>query len=177
MKAGRSEIRVVGTQFAVRQEADRVEVIVREGVVDVLPDVTRPMGDAAVPMTVSLSPGKRLQFAAASSRLDVSAVNAERATEWRSGVIRFEAATLEQMVDEMNRYVAKPLVIEDESLRALEVSGRFRVGDTQGLLFALRERFAIEAVEDRDSIQLRATPSPLGEGREEGAAPPTIVGR
>ena len=79
-------------------------------------------------------------------------------------MIRFEAATLEQMVGEMNRYVAKPLVIEDEPLRALEVSGRFRVGDTQGLLFALRERFAIEAVEDHDRIQLRPSPSPSGEG-------------
>jgi transmembrane sensor len=87
----------------------------------------------------------------------VASVDAERATEWRNGVVRFEGTTLEQMVVEMNRYVAKPLVLEDESLRSLEVSGRFRVGDTPGFLYALRERFGVTATEAGGVIRLTAS--------------------
>jgi transmembrane sensor len=154
VRAGSSEVRVVGTQFSVREDGGRLEVVVKEGKVDVIPDSVRTLGPE--PPKVELTPGKRLSYDNARNLVRIATVDADRSLTWRTGSLDFDAVTLDEALAEVNRYAAKPLVVVDDRLRDLRVSGRFRVGDTDAVLFALRERFGIEAAETGDRIALRA---------------------
>ncbi|HXN16385.1 MAG TPA: hypothetical protein VN878_08395 [Usitatibacter sp.] len=79
-----------------------------------------------------------------------------RATAWRSGILDIDTMTLEDVVLEVNRYVAIPFVIEDESVRGLQLSGRFRLEDTESIRFMLRERLNVESLPRNGVIALRA---------------------
>lgn len=57
---------------------------------------------------------------------------------------------------EVNRYVPAPFVIEDESIRRLKFSGRFRLGDSDAIRSMLRERMGIESEVRGESIARRA---------------------
>ena len=154
-----AEIQVVGTQFSVRTRPNNVEVIVKEGKVNVvraesLLSLAR-LVPTAVGSTVALVPGERLRLAERTPP-QVAAVDATRATAWRSGVLDIDAMTLEDVVAEVNRYVAMPFVIEDEAIRGLQLSGRFRLNDAENIRFMLRERLSVESVPREGLIALRA---------------------
>lgn len=150
---GNSEIRVVGTQFNVRRISGELEVVVREGKVNVIPDLTIAPGES-VPR-VELVSGSRLRVTTGDSQMSVAPVDAERLTAWRTGMIKFDAVPLEDVIEDVNRYADKPLVIANESLRRLPISGRFRVGDTESVQFMLRERINVEIIRESDRIVLR----------------------
>ena len=154
-----AEIRVVGTQFSVRTRPDAVEVIVKEGRVDVVRTekalTPARLISPAAEKTVGLVPDTHLRMALASPP-QVATVDANRATAWRSGILDIDAMTLEDVVAEVNRYVRTPFVIEDDSIRRLQLSGRFRLADTESIRFMLRERLGVESVPRGDSVALRA---------------------
>lgn len=155
VSTGQSEIRVVGTQFAVRQNKSVVEVIVREGKVEVVPDASRPSTADGAPVKVALAAGKRLQFEPKPGRLDIAAVDAERLTSWRHGSVEFDGSTLDEVIEEMNRHFDTPLVLDDEALRSHRISGRFRVGDSESFAASLAERFDLQQFRQANAIHLR----------------------
>lgn len=62
---------------------------------------------------------------------------------------------LEEAVEEVNRYAATPIAIEDPRLAAIRVSGGFKVGDTEAFLYALKKRFDVTIDRRPDRISLR----------------------
>jgi transmembrane sensor len=152
VKAGEVEVRVVGTEFSVRRKADDLEVVVREGQVDVL---STQRSNALEPARVELHAGKRLRINPAQGQVVVSSVDADRVTAWRNGSLEFDADTLSHVVTEVNRFSRKQLEIADPNLRDLQISGRFEIGDVEGLAFNLRERFGIRSDEISGRIVLR----------------------
>lgn len=154
VEVGSTEVRVVGTQFSVRQDGGKVEVVVREGVVDVVPEARKALGEAGE--RVELNRGNRLRYDGSQKLVRVAVVDPDRVLVWRAGMIEFEETTLDQAVAELNRYSTKPLSIGDDSLREVRFSGGFRVGDVQAVLFALKERFGIRVDDNRNSLVLRA---------------------
>jgi transmembrane sensor len=50
---------------------------------------------------------------------------------WRSGEIEFRGEPLEDVIAELNRYAATSMVIEDDSLKGLRVSGLFKVAQAE----------------------------------------------
>ena len=140
VQVGKLEVRVVGTQFSVRQGPERIEVVVKEGRVEVIPDVAMLAPETA--QRVELAPGNRLELAR--QTIKVAAVDLNRAMAWRSGEIEFRGETLEDVIAELNRYSETPMVIRDESLKGLRVSGLFKVSDSQSIRFMLRETLGVE---------------------------------
>lgn len=149
---GDSEVRVVGTKFSVHREPQRIDVVVTEGQVKVRPD-THSKGSQP---DMSLLPGQKLRLDEAGHQMTLSTVDAERLTAWRTGLIRFDATPLEEVIADVNRYTPREFVIDDPKLRAIRLSGNFRIGDTESVRFALRDGFAIEAREQDRRIFLRA---------------------
>jgi transmembrane sensor len=153
VRVGNSEVRVVGTQFNIRERSGEVEVVVREGRVNVVPD-SRIGPSESIPR-VELAAGGRLTVNTSDNQVNVASVDAERLTAWRTGMIRFDAVPLEDVIADVNRYTEKPLVIADDRLRRLPISGRFRVGDTEAVVFLLRERFEVRSEEEVGRVVLR----------------------
>jgi transmembrane sensor len=149
---GNSEVRVLGTKFNVHKNEHGVSVVVSEGRVAVQPN--RKL--AATTMPQSLIAGQKLLLDEVSHQMTISTIDAEMATAWRSGQLYFDAAPLEQVVMDVNRYSRKQFVIEGPALKGMRLSGNFRAGDIESVQFALRDAFAIQSQEQGDKIVLRA---------------------
>ena len=62
---------------------------------------------------------------------------------WREGRVVFRGESLEAALAEIERYTTVQFVFLDEDLKSRSVTGRFRAGDVDGLLVALRTNFNI----------------------------------
>lgn len=124
-------VTVTGTQFNVRRDADRVAVAVESGSVEVAGgawwnrDVRR------------LGAAQAVQVASSGRASEVSAANVDTMTAWRQGKVVFDAAPLEAIVAEMNRYRAQPVRLRASSLRSLRVAGVFSTDDPDAFLDVL----------------------------------------
>ncbi|HQR04852.1 MAG: FecR domain-containing protein [Proteobacteria bacterium] len=157
VRAGSSEVRVVGTRFSVHRDGERLEVIVTEGRVKVIPDLGHKV--VTLPGTVDLQPGDDLRLDLERDRLQVSRVNAEQVTAWRTGFIHFDNAPLEDVIADVNRYTRQEFVIVDAQLRTLRLSGNFKIGDSAAVEFVLRDGFGIETEAQGDRLLLHRRPA------------------
>lgn len=154
VEAGHTEVRVVGTRFSVRSTEMGTDVIVSEGKVEVVPDVRAQT--PAAPAKVELVPGNALRFDHRENFVMIAAVDPERATSWRTGSIRFENATLEEVIAEVNRYASTPFVIADESrIKEIRLTGTFKIGDVESVRFVLKDGYGLEAIKQDGRIAIR----------------------
>lgn len=153
VQAGSTEVRVLGTKFSVRATDTRTDVIVSEGKVEVVPDAARSSPSA--PAKVELIPGNALRIDRNENQVRIAAVDPQRATAWRTGIIFFEDTALEDVVAELNRYSARSYVISDDRIKDIRMSGAFRIGDNEAVRFALKDAFGINASYEGDRILLR----------------------
>lgn len=131
--------RVTGTEFAVRREAKRIGVAVQSGSVEVAsgPWWHRQRVSLRANQHVQVLPGEALEQQTA----DVAAM-----TAWRQGKVVFKDQALEDVVHEMNRYVAHPIHLADSRLRRLSLSGVFNVRDANAFLRALQDTLPVTVV-------------------------------
>lgn len=153
VQSGTTEVRVVGTRFSVRATEVGTDVVVAEGKVDVVPD-TRGQ-TAASPAKVELVPGNALRLDRRESFVRIAAIDPERVTAWRTGTIRFENATIPEVIAEVNRYARTPFVIDDDArTRDIRLSGSFRIGDLEAVRYVLKS-YGLESVNEDGRIVLR----------------------
>lgn len=150
VNVGNREIRVLGTRFTVRIANGQTSVVVTEGKVNVAPNSSR----ADAPRHV-LQRGDMIQFNPGSSNdAAISQTDPEAVTAWLVGDLVFEDETLINIVAEMNRYTTRSLHINNDDLKQIRLTGRFRVGDVDGILFALKERLDVDARIEGERIVL-----------------------
>ena len=142
--AGQVQVEVTGTVFNVRRHAEgKVEVAVTEGSVQVSSGPWWNRKKAA------LTPGMLAQGGEEQAwqiqRTDVAA-----RTAWRQGKVVFRDQTLDEVVQEMNRYLPEPIELMDEQLKRLRMAGVFNIEDAQGFLLALQEQLPVTVVQRTD---------------------------
>ena len=142
--AGQAQVEVTGTVFNVRRHAQgNVEVAVTEGSVQV------SSGPWWNRQQASLTPGMLAQGSEEQAwsvqRTDVAA-----RTAWRQGKVVFRDQTLDEVVQEMNRYLPEPIELMDEKLKRLRMAGVFNIEDAQGFLLALQEQLPVTVVTRSD---------------------------
>lgn len=120
------QVIAVGTSFNVRLDPGRLRVAVTEGRVR--------LSDARDTSLAAVSAGQRADLRAGGLIL---AQGGPAAGDWRSGRLRFEAATLGEAVAEMNRYRKTPIVVADPVAANLLISGVFDAGEASSFLEAL----------------------------------------
>ena len=146
---------VTGTEFDVRRAPQSLEVSVTEGHVKV--ETAALHGEAAAP-TTALSAGDDASFTAGQTIPAVArGISAEHKGAWHEGKLYLDDLQLSSAVDEINRYSRTKLVLADEPLQHLTISGVFKTGDTDSVLFALRELYHIEARHESGRIVLYRT--------------------
>ena len=140
-----AEIKVTGTVFDVKTSADESVVYVISGAVNVRP---RAGGDAL------LLAGDKIAIDASGAAGPVSRFDASLLLAWRSGAARFRETPLAEVVSELNRYFASPLVLSDPSLGALPVTGEFDIDDQSAAVDALTLIFDLETRRDGNEVVL-----------------------
>ena len=148
--AGGRTITAQGTQFNVRLDRDRVEVVLAEGRVKV--EGPKPFLTPArqKPPATELAPGSRL-VTEPDQQWRIAKVNVDVATSWRRGQLVFVRRPLGEVVDEINRYSEKKIVVADESLAEAPITGGFPEGDVEAFVRAVEGYGLASVSSDSDS--------------------------
>lgn len=125
VRAGGYEVRAIGTAFNVRSRDQRLDVAVKEGVVQ----VRRLAGG---PQPLLLRAGQRLRIddtvASPQGPLKASAISTAAVDEWRKRVLTYENATVVEVLRDLNRYYERP-VTADPEVSARRITLRLVVDD------------------------------------------------
>jgi transmembrane sensor len=138
--AGPRLITVVGTQFSVRRDADKVTVAVVQGRVRV-EDTTPGVSSASITVT----PGD-VAIGLGSSTMVVSKPVAavEDKLTWRDGRLVFDRTSLAEVADDFNRYNRQQLLISDPSVATIRISGTFKASNVEAFVRLLKEAYGLK---------------------------------
>jgi transmembrane sensor len=144
--AGPRTITVVGTQFSVRREADKVTVAVLKGRVR----VEDPMrGESRA--TTTVTPGDVAIGEGSSTIVTSKPIAAiEAKLTWRDGRLVFAATSLAEVADEFNRYNPRQLVISDPAVAAIRISGTFKASNVEAFVRLLKEAYGLKVESTAD---------------------------
>jgi transmembrane sensor len=151
--AGRTVTRALGTEFNVDRRSDRIRVSVIEGVVRVSAAGHDGAGKVA-PLVPALTKGRSAEFQNDDDRIVEAAADLKRIQAWRARRLEFSDTPLPEALEEFNRYSTAHVVIGAEDLNTVRVSGVFRIGDTEGFLFSLREALGVQTLATPEEIVL-----------------------
>jgi transmembrane sensor len=122
------EARVLGTAFAVERRAADSVVTVERGRVAV---VARGRPEVLV------TGGQRVRIEQGVP-IGPEPVDTDIALAWRRGLLVFDRASLGAIVEELDRMSSGRVLVADDALQQLTLSGVFRVDDSAAILAALR---------------------------------------
>jgi transmembrane sensor len=135
-----TEVRAVGTAFQVRLGAEAISVLVTEGKVRVEETASRASvlpaaADGAIPVLragqEAVVPRAALGGAAVARVAEASPEEIRRQLAWRVPRLNFDGAELAAAVREINRHNRVQIILADESLAALRLSGEFAADEPE----------------------------------------------
>lgn len=171
--ADNTKVRAVGTQFDVYRKSANTTVSVVEGTVAIVPDLPT-QASTNVPSAVAAMPethqGTHEMVVTAGEQLIVDADAAYKpampdvaaATAWMQGQLIFKGTALRDVAAEFNRYNTRQLIIADQKLGDLKISGIFSSTDSSVLIRFLQTRAGIEIRKDQTEIMVLHKSLPIG---------------
>lgn len=147
VQAGGQQITALGTAFDVHVETGETRVTLIEGRIE----VKRVNGTALFPVAPEarkMIAGEQL-VALEERPFVVRRADVEKAVSWREGRVVFSDEPLVEVIEEINRYSTRKVVLGDGDLGAMRVSGVFRPGSADRFVAALEVGFPVEAEIDQ----------------------------
>nr|WP_314483654.1 FecR domain-containing protein [uncultured Pseudomonas sp.] len=120
VQAADGQVRVLGTEFEVREQGSATQVTVRAGRVAVSPIKGAVARELVANQQVTYSAGQ------VSHTLSV---DSEQRLTWRDGWLTYSQAPLAQVVSDLGRYYPGHILLLDEALGRREVSGSFPIAE------------------------------------------------
>ena len=160
VEAGPIRVTAVGTKFNIRRASSRTIVVVTEGAVDVTTkdavteteDATSPLrlgvlppNEEGVTTTVRIHEGQQAIRLATEHGLSVSNVRSAAAIAWRDGKLEYIMEPLGSVVEDVNRYTSRPIVIGDARLSNLIFTGTIFRDHADDWVWNLQSAFPIRA--------------------------------
>lgn len=160
VQAGGLKVRAVGTAFSVIWASSGIEVLVTEGRVAVVPADAgwgrQPEAIAGAGERVTMVGPTTLSKGLTLAVATLTETELAERMAWRLPRLHIADAPLAEVVALLNRHNRRQLVIEDDSLRSLQISGVLRADNQAAFLEALQVNFGIEPVpQGTDEIRLR----------------------
>ncbi|MPY69011.1 MAG: DUF4880 domain-containing protein [Alphaproteobacteria bacterium] len=142
--AGDGTITVLGTEFDVKRSGGRTRVAVASGIVEV-------SAGRAAPLRLEAGQGARFGTRGVQriSRLDVADIGF-----WRDGRLIFHGAPLAEVLRDLERYRTGRIVVTDEAIAALPVTGVFDTGHTDAALDTIARTLPVRLVRLTDLLVL-----------------------
>jgi transmembrane sensor len=163
---GDQQVTALGTAFEIRYDADHVDVILMEGKVTVTPasqdtpsssqssqNLRWKGASSASQRGFVMAPGERLTIAKGVApkvdepRMDVI-------TAWRRGEVMLDDTPLADAIAEMNRYNRSVLVVDENGLSNLRISGIYHTGDSAGFAQTVANLYGLRVTETGEQIHL-----------------------
>ena len=150
--AGGTRVTAVGTAFSVHRGRDgNLEVIVREGVVDVDGGDPQPVRVTAN-FRASARPGLNVRI----EPLQVEETGRELA--WSDGMLAFEGDTLAQAAAQFARYSNVRILIDDPEIAQRRVAGLYSASDPDGFAAAVAASMGLRVERSERGIHLHQPP-------------------
>ena len=161
--AANGVVRAVGTRFSVRVTSQDVMVAVTEGLVELSKrsapalkelETAESVGPRAGEPPVLLSQGEASNLANAplGEKRVMSEDELSRRLSWTRGELAFHEETLGFVVGEVSRYTPVEIMISDEDLKMLEVTGIFTIGDIDVMLVGLEASLGVKIERISDDL-------------------------
>ena len=152
VQAGEVTIRAVGTEFNVRRVMDKTIVAVTEGVVEVRPTLraddrsARQAANRSTSKAIRVAAGEQVSVdpAAAVAVVSVKQIDSEAVIGWQEGRLEFVDEPLGMVIETINRYSHREIVITDKAINELRFSGTVSREHIDEWLFALSEIFPVD---------------------------------
>ncbi len=153
-------IRDLGTVFDVYRRPNNISVTVLQGAVS----VTMDTGEESK----WLGPGERIAYNDAGHFEAKQNVNMNAATAWSRDLFVFRDTPLQQVVQEVQRYHDKNILIADPSLGQLALRGTFKIDNLDALLLSIEAVLPVN-VSHRDdgTIVLSAIETPITQNHDD----------
>jgi transmembrane sensor len=156
--AGDATIVAVGTAFNVERDSDRSIVSVTEGRVVVEP-VAHFLPVSVLhefkPKLRSVRLDAGQQTTAGSAGIEEPTKMEDPATGWQTGHLAFRLQPLRYVLEDVNRYAHKPIVLEGGDVGDLVITGTVERENIGGWVKSLERAFDLQATEEADRIVLR----------------------
>jgi transmembrane sensor len=148
VEASGRAVRVLGTQFDVRNRSGDVTVTVARGRVQVRPVASSKTGQAFV-----LRPGQRLAIGR-TGVAELSAVDPQEALGWRSGRLVYRGEPLAEVVADLNREFVEQIEVTDPALARMPVTGVIVLDDQASVATRLSLMLPIRSVPSERGLLL-----------------------
>lgn len=143
----------LGTEFSVRRDANRIEVMVLKGSVRIDPpaggDQYRPVrliaGELAVADNHSISVTRK------------SGTEMADALSWRSGILVFRGTPLGEVAAQFNRYNSEKIVIDDPDVARLTISARLPATDIDAFARVAKNFIGLKVERSSNEVHLART--------------------
>ncbi|WP_293678681.1 FecR domain-containing protein [uncultured Phenylobacterium sp.] len=143
-------VRVVGTQFDVRNRQGELTVTVARGKVQV-----RPVAAAAAWRAYSLTAGQRMEVAQ-NGAVALRTVDPQETFSWRVGRLVYREQPLAEVVADLNRQFVEQIEIGDPALGEIPITGVIILDDPKSVMSRLSLMLPVRTVpSDRGLLLLR----------------------
>lgn len=118
---GNGTVTAIGTKFNILSSGDNVTVTVLEGIVEV-----NPNHEDIKPAPASLSrvsAGKTVSYHEDGYLSEIMVTNVEAATSWEKGLLVRVNTPLANVIEDVNRYSRREIIIGDPSLKKIQFTG------------------------------------------------------
>lgn len=146
---GDREVRVVGTEFNVRQRSDEFALTVRRGVVEV-----RPSGAAAAKPT-RVAAGQRLTHHRRAAVATLSSSPPDAAFAWTRGQLVYTDATLNEVAADLSRSLGTRVTVADAATGRMRFTGVLMLDDKDAVLRRLEAFAPVRAERAASGVILR----------------------
>jgi transmembrane sensor len=140
VQAGDISVTAVGTAFDVRRERNSVTVTVAEGTVEVSSLVNSPR-----PATWRAEAGYQLTYSTLDHTASLANVNPGAKLDWRNGQLAYIREPLGAVVENLNRYSTRKIVIEDAEIATLPFTGTAFASSLDDWVAGIEQAYPIKA--------------------------------
>lgn len=152
---GEGRVQALGTAFSVKIAGENIDVIVTEGKIrfDRVEDIAEKTLDEVersvkIDTPIFMEAGQAIAIEDEVQKVVViDEIALKKELAWRNGEMIFSGDTMEAVVEEMNRYSEKTIIISNVNLRSYRISGTFKSDNIKAVLEALEISYGIK-VED-----------------------------
>ncbi|MHC9084794.1 FecR family protein [Luteimonas sp. RIT-PG2_3] len=156
--ADRVVSRAVGTRFSVSHRAQQeVAVAVGQGRVQVrLSDSDGGRAIAGQARMVEAGVDQQVSYRVDGGLQGPRRIDAEAVVSWRQGSMTYQAESLANVIEDLNRYSSLPIRLQDPALGRLLVTGRWDSASVDRWVEGLARALGLRLERQRDQILLRA---------------------
>lgn len=156
VEAGEIQVTAVGTAFDVRRDPDMILVTVEQGVVEI---ASAPMAQDRSPNLWRVGAGYQLVYTPRTQSATLASIDSVRALQWRSGELAYAGTSLKSVVEDVNRYSDRHIVLADSTIGQYSYSGTVFTRFVDDWVEALTVAYPLQVRREADgTLILERTP-------------------